>query len=218
MDEVQSLIQGFSRFRQDYYERERESFRRLVESGQRPKVAMIACSDSRVDPAIVLQARPGELFQIRNVANLVPPFEEQGAFHGTSAALEFAVTGLEVRHVIVFGHARCGGMRALMESDPATGAPRSFVVGWMRIADAARRRVLATLSDADAETRLRTAEQNGVLVSLENLVTFPFVRERVEAGRLTLHGWYFDLIEGRLFAYDSHAGRFVAAGPKEVEP
>lgn len=218
MDEIEALIEGFGRFRRDYYERERERFRRLVDSGQQPKVAMIACSDSRVDPAIVLQAGPGELFLVRNVANLVPPCEQQGLYHGTSAALEFAVQGLGVRHVIVFGHARCGGVRALLDRDPAGGKPRSFVDAWMGIAEPVRRRIAATLADADTESRRIAAEQGTVRLSLDNLMTFPFVRERVEIGALELHGWYFDLIDGRLFVYDAKAGRFVPAGPQGSAP
>ena len=201
-------MKGYRRYRDETYEQSRPLIESLVARGQRPEVAVVACSDSRVDPAILFQADPGDLFVIRNVANLVPPMEQEGTFHGTSAALEFAVQGLGVKHLMVLGHAHCGGIKAMMEPDPAD-TTFSFVPSWVSMLAAAHRRVLATMAQADNATRTRACEQNAVLVSLENLTTFPWVRERVESGNLQLHGWYVDIAVPELYAYDWEAGKFI---------
>lgn len=206
-DPIAKLIDGFGIFRGQYYAERREHFRAMLRDGQKPKVALIACSDSRVDPAIVLGTEPGDLFVVRNVAALVPPCEHGGAYHGTSAALEFAVRHLQVSDIVVFGHAHCGGIRSLVEGADAPAATE-FVTAWTSIAGAAHRRVLATQAQAPIEVRQRACEQSAVLVSLENLTTFPFIRERLENGSLRLHGWYFDLGTGELFRYDSLTSRF----------
>ena len=205
---VDKLLKGYRRFRDGPYEQSRALIEVLVARGQRPEVAVVACSDSRVDPAILFQADPGDLFVIRNVANLVPPMEQEGTFHGTSAALEFAVLGLGVKHLMVLGHAHCGGIKAMMAPDSNNDA-FMFVPSWVSMLAAAHRRVLATMSQADEETRTRTCEQNAVLVSLENLTTFPWVRTRVESGDLMLHGWYVDIAIPELSAYDWGAGTFA---------
>jgi len=205
---VDKLLQGYRRFRDGPYEQSRPMIEALVAHGQRPEVAVVACSDSRVDPAILFQSDPGDLFVIRNVANLVPPMEQEGTFHGTSAALEFAVLGLDVEHLIVLGHAHCGGIKAMMAPDPGK-VPFTFVPSWVSMLAAAHRRVLATMSQADEETRTRACEQNAVLVSLENLTTFPWVRARVETGDLKLHGWYVDIAKPQLSAYDWGVGKFT---------
>ena len=206
---IDKLLKGYKHFRDDSYEQSRLLIEDLVARGQRPEVAVVACSDSRVDPAILFQADPGDLFVIRNVANLVPPMEQEGTFHGTSAALEFAVLGLGVKHLMVLGHAHCGGIKAMMEHDPDDDTYQ-FVPSWVSMLAAAHRRVLATMSQASKETSTRACEQNAVLVSLENLTTFPWVRERVAAGELKLHGWYVDIAIPELYAYDWEAGKFIA--------
>jgi len=210
---VDKLIAGYRRFRDGAFEVSKPLITDLVARGQRPQVCVIACSDSRVDPAILFQSDPGDLFAIRNVANLVPPKEEQGVFHGTSAAIEFAVLGLGVKHLVVLGHAHCGGVRHMMQhSDDAEAAAKTkfqYVTPWVSMLAAAHRRVLATMGQASEETRIRACEQNAVLVSLENLTTFPWVRSRVEAGELALHGWYIDIATGELSAYDGQAGKFL---------
>ncbi|MEQ8505473.1 MAG: carbonic anhydrase [Rhodospirillales bacterium] len=208
---VDKLIEGYRRFRTGAFQESKPLIQELVAQGQRPQVAVVACSDSRVEPATLFQTDPGDLFMIRNVANLVPPLEEDGKFHGTSAALEFAVKGLNVKHVVVLGHAHCGGVKAMMNADTDTGE-FTFVAHWVSMLAAAHRRVLATMSGADEETRTRACEQNAVLVSLENLTTFPWVRERVEAGELTLHGWYIDIATGELSTYDGAQGKFQTVG------
>ena len=205
---IDKLMKGYRQYRDGHYEQYRALIEDLVASGQRPEVAVVACSDSRVDPAILFQADPGDLFVIRNVANLVPPMEQEGTFHGTSAALEFAVLGLGVKHLLVLGHAHCGGIKAMMSPDPNDDT-FTFVPSWVSMLAAAHRRVLATMSQASDEARTRACEQNAVLVSLENLTTFPWVRERVESGALTLHGWYIDIAAPELCAYDWETGRFT---------
>ena len=150
--------------------------------------------------------QPGDLFVIRNVANLVPPAENQGHYHGTSAALEFGVRNLAVQHIIVLGHAQCGGIHALLEG--SVDKQESFIAGWMDIADAAREQVEREHANASSKVRHRACEQQAILVSLENLMTFSWIRERVEQGKLALHGWYFDIEQGELLGYDAAAGKF----------
>jgi carbonic anhydrase len=208
MKDVDELVAGFRRFQSAYYGERRELVERLVRHGQAPKVMVVACCDSRVDPAIITDCDPGDLFVVRNVANLVPPFEEGGGYHGTSAALEFAVRCLNVEHVIVMGHARCGGIRALLGDIRFEDSAGQFIAPWMSIAEQARREALATHSHGDAEARAVACEQAAVRISLENLSSFPFVREAVAAGRLQLHGWYFDLGRGELLGCDPDSGRF----------
>ena len=204
---VDKLVQGYCSYRDGSYEKSRPLIEDLVERGQRPEVAVIACSDSRVDPAILFQADPGDLFVVRNVANLVPPMEEEGTYHGTSAALEFAVLGLGVKHLVVLGHAHCGGIKLMMDAQPGTSSFK-YVSPWVSMLAAAHRRVLATMGQADEKERTRACEQNAVLVSLENLTTFSWVRERVESGELQLHGWYVDIAVPQLSAYDWESGKF----------
>ncbi len=208
MSGVDKLFKGYRHYRDGPYEQSRPLIEDLVERGQRPEVAVIACSDSRIDPAILFQADPGDLFVVRNVANLVPPMEQEGTYHGTSAALEFAILGLGVKHLVVLGHAHCGGIKLMMDPDPYDKSFK-FVPSWVSMLAAAHRRVLATMSQTDEEARTRACEQNAVLVSLENLTTFPWVRERVESGDLQLHGWYVDIAGPELSAYDGKAGKFI---------
>lgn len=210
MDSIAKLTDGFKRFRDGPFPAQRATYEVLVDQGQHPKVALIACSDSRVDPATVLQADPGDLFIIRNVANLVPPCEEGGQYHGTSAALEFAVEHLEVDHVIVLGHAHCGGIRSMFDP-PASGAD-SFIAPWMSLVKSAYLRVEGTMPDATVAEKAHHCEQAAVLVSLENLMTFPNIRARVADGRLRLHGWYVDIRSCTLHVYDPKRQHFEPAG------
>jgi carbonic anhydrase len=200
------LIEGFSRFRERHFASGDALFRGLVEHGQTPRILVVACCDARVDPALVLDCAPGDLFVIRNVANLVPPAENQGHYHGTSAALEFGVRKLGIGHIIVLGHAHCGGIHALLEGDMQKGD--AFISEWMGIADAAREQVNREYPDAGSAVRHRACEQQAILVSLDNLMTFPWIRERVEQNALALHGWYFDIERGELLGYDAAARRF----------
>lgn len=202
MNDINKLIAGFKRFHENYFGGDQELFGRLKQ-GQNPSAMVIACSDSRVDPAILLDAQPGDLFMVRNVANLVPPYERGAGLHGVSTALEFGVCVLGVAHLIVLGHSQCGGVRALME-----GTQGDFMGNWVNIAARAKARVLAEFPDANAQEQCHACEEASILVSLENLLTFPWILERVEQGSLTLHGWYFDLDSGELVAYDAAAHAF----------
>lgn len=208
MEEIKKLIDGFQRFRTKHYERGGSSFKQLVREGQAPKIMVIACCDSRVDPAIVTDCDPGDLFVVRNVANLVPPYETSGHHHGTSAALEFAVRFLSVRHVAVLGHAHCGGIRALLQGLDRGDDHSQFIQPWMEIAAAARDQSTAkTAAHGPADVE-RACEQAAVGVSLGNLLTFPWIRQRVESRQLWLHGWYFDMDRCELLGYNPATGRF----------
>jgi carbonic anhydrase len=189
---MQQLIQGYHEFRATLWPERRAMFERLATRGLAPLTMVIACSDSRVDPTMIFNAQPGELFVLRNVANLVPPYEPDAAFHATSAALEFAVRVLQVRTLIVLGHAMCGGIQVLLDE---TAAPAGdFLVPWMRIAEPARRRVLQRgAQDPQAE-----CERESVKLSLENLHSFPWIAERAAAGNLELAGAMFDIRSGLL--------------------
>ncbi|MEO3471083.1 carbonic anhydrase [Roseomonas sp. CAU 1739] len=190
MDE---LIEGYRRFRAETWPRERARFEELAAQGQRPHTMVIACSDSRVDPQMIFSAGPGELFVLRNVANLVPPYMPDQLFHGTSAAVEFAVRVLKVDRIVVMGHALCGGISALLNGAPPE--VQDFVAGWIGIAE--RARTVALRCDVP-DQRQEVAEHEAVRISLDNLMTFPWVAEAVAAGRLTLHGAHFGVATGRL--------------------
>jgi carbonic anhydrase len=189
---MQQLLDGYRRFRAQQWPERRAMFERLAHGGQSPRAMIVACCDSRVDPTMIFNAEPGELFVLRNVANLVPPYQPDLAFHATSAALEFAVRVLEVTDLIVMGHAMCGGIGVLLQGAPPGAG--DFLLPWMRIAEPAKRRVLAR-GGADPQT---DCEQESVRLSLENLLTFPWVAERVAAGKLKLTGSVFDIRSGVL--------------------
>lgn len=206
---IEHLISGYRRYRDGYYEMNKEQLVDLAEEGQSPRVAVVACCDSRVDPAVITDCTAGELFVIRNVANLVPPCEKgHGAWHGTSAALQFAVCGLEVEHLIVMGHACCGGIRALLEGDDKTGGD-DFIAAWMSIADDARQKSMSREDLHTLDERAHACEQHAIEISLANLKTFPWVRERLDNNTLQLHGWYYDIMSGELLRLDTDKGGFV---------
>ena len=210
MDPLQQLLAGFARFRDKYFDEDPTLFAQLASEGQSPKVAVVACCDSRVDPAIITECAPGDLFIIRNVANLVPPYEPEGTYHGTSAALEFAVRGLGVEHIIILGHAQCGGIRALIGGSglPADSGKADFINTWVSIAEPARQRVFADPALTDTDQRARACELEAIRVSLQNLMSFPWIREAVESDKLKLHGWYFNIESGQMLQYDHDRGEF----------
>lgn len=197
---LSKLTRGFLEFRKGTFLPKRAQFEKLARA-QQPRVLMIACSDSRVDPAILTNAEPGDLFMVRNVANLVPPCLVDRAQHGVSAALEYGVKALGVEHIIVFGHVDCGGIHALLTADPAIDEEHAFIHRWLQLADEARRRTLIIARGQPLETQLRILEQETIKTSLANLLTFPWVEERVVDGRLRLHGWSFDINAGEIDAY-----------------
>jgi carbonic anhydrase len=208
MASPEELTLGFQRFRERHFAKDNVLYGNLVARGQTPKTLIVGCCDSRVDPALILDSAPGDLFVIRNVANLVPPAESSNSgHHGTSAALEFGVRNLQVEHLIVLGHAQCGGIGALVQSG-GISAPDTFIGDWMHLAESARAEVMRKMPNASLEDQIRSCEQRAILVSLSNLMTFSWVRERVESGALTLHGWYFDIEQGQLLRYNHFTDLF----------
>jgi len=201
---VDKFIAGYRQFRETYFRDNQAFIEDLMDKGQAPKALMIACSDSRIDPSLKFGVEPGEMFIVRNVANLVPAFDPDGHAHGTSAALEFAVQTLKVEHIIVMGHARCGGIKALM-TQPREG---DFVKAWMNIAATARETALNSTSTEEAAQRC--CEHEAVKISLENLLTFPWIKTAVDAGKLQTHGWYFDLETATLYILDKATNEFRA--------
>lgn len=201
----QRLAEGFQRFRKNVYPVQQPLFD-VLKDGQSPRTLVIACADSRVDPAAIFSASPGELFVLRNVANLVPPFEDDGSFHGTSAGLEFAVTGLRVRDIVILGHGQCGGVSASLASAEDQPVGR-FIHPWVELMAPARAEVLAN-SSLTPEERQRQLEFAAIRHSLGNLQSFPFICEALEAGQLNLHGAWFSIAEGVLLWLDEKTGRF----------
>ncbi|MBL7542692.1 MAG: carbonic anhydrase [Bdellovibrionaceae bacterium] len=205
--EILRLMIGFRKFHEKYFANEHSLYQRLSSgAGQSPKTLIIGCSDSRVDPAIITSASPGELFIVRNVANLVPPYEKGGGVHGVSAAIEFAIINLKVENVIVLGHRQCGGIRALVTNQGIQAG--GFVEQWVRVASDAKERVLSKFPEANEETLCRHCEMESIVTSLNNLKTFPFVEAAIKERDLALMGIYFDLEQGQLQEYDDKEGVF----------
>ena len=207
MEELGTLLAGYHRFRAEHYEAEKARWRALAE-GQSPRALIIACSDSRADPATIFDTHPGEIFVVRNVANLVPPFEGDGGRHGVSAALEFAVTQLEVEQVIVMGHERCGGIEAALTGRfrDAPAGEGGFVARWMDQIDDAAARIAAEHGTGNEAANI--LEEVAIRQSLANLRTFPFVAEREQAGTLKVIGCHFSISEGQLYMLDEAEDAF----------
>ena len=199
------LIEGYRQFRETAWPAERQRFEALAREGQSPETMVIACSDLRVAPERIFGAAPGELFVVRNVAGLVPPYELDAGHHGTSAALEFAVRVLKVERIAVLGHAQCGGVRVMLEGAPKEA--RDFVEPWMQLAAPA---LMALPGGISGDEALHRCEEEVVKLSLANLLTFPWIREAVDAGRLELQGFRFGIQSGALTQFVD--GRFVPVG------
>jgi carbonic anhydrase len=211
MNFPQRLIDGYSTFAQGRLAREQDRYRELAEVGQSPEIMVIGCCDSRVSPEVIFDAHPGELFVVRNVANIVPPYAPDGQAHGVSAALEFGVAALKVKHIVVLGHAQCGGVKAFAEdAEPLT--PGDFIGKWMRLMAPAAEKVgpRNAQSAADYLTQL---EQANVANSLDNLMTFPRLRKLIERGSVILHGAYFGVASGDLSVLDKASGEFRPVKP-----
>jgi carbonic anhydrase len=205
----QRLLDGYATFQSGRLAAEQSRYRDLAERGQSPEIMVIGCCDSRVSPEVIFDARPGELFVVRNVANLVPPYAPDGAYHGVSAALEFAVGALRVKHIVVLGHAHCGGVRAFAE-DREPLSPGDFIGKWMSlIAPAAAR--LGPRGDMSLSDYFVRLEQASIVNTLDNLLTFPRLRKLIERGHVELHGAYFGVATGELSVLDPQSGRFVPA-------
>lgn len=208
LDEFQKLVQGYATFRDSYFNGDNSLYEKLVAEGQKPKILVIACSDSRVDPAIVLGCQPGDLFVVRNVANLVPPCESDQGYHGTSAALEFGIKALNIKHIVLFGHTRCGGIQSLFAPPQQNKEKLSFIKKWMGLAQPAFERVQQEHSHLSLEDKITACEQYSLLNSLENLMSFDWIREKVDASHLFLHAWYFDIQTGLIYAHDPQVNSF----------
>jgi carbonic anhydrase len=217
VSDIDIFLSGFQRFRERYIEGESSLFSRLKQ-GQNPRSLIISCCDSRVDPAMLTGADPGDIFVVRNVANLVPPYRNGAEMPGIRADIEFAVKSLNVEHIIILGHRSCGGIQALMEGEGIDRSQFEFIGAWMSIAQPARERVLRELPNGDPLARAKACERYAIELSLKNLMTFPWIRERVDAGTLTLHGWYFDIDNGELLGFSAESARFaplvVNGGPE----
>ncbi len=209
----QRLVEGYSAFLSGRLPEEQNRFRALAEGGQSPEIMVIGCCDSRVSPEVIFDARPGELFVARNVANLVPPYTPDGAQRAVSAALEFAVQALKVKHIVVLGHAQCGGIRAYAE-DSAPLSPGDFIGSWMElIAPAAK--ALGPRGEESLPDYLAQLEKASMVTTLDNLMTFPCERILVERGKLQLHAAYFGVATGTLAVLDKESGEFRRVAPDE---
>jgi len=207
MEFPQRLIDGYSAFAAGRLKREQDRYRELAERGQAPEIMVIGCCDSRVSPEVIFDAGPGELFVVRNVANLVPPYAPDGRAHGVSAALEFGVGALKVKHIVVLGHAQCGGVRAFaVEHEPLS--PGDFIGKWMALMTPAADK-LGPRGDAPLADYLTRLEQASIVNSLDNLMTFPRLRKLIQRGSVAVHGAYFGVATGQLSVRDETTGEFV---------
>jgi carbonic anhydrase len=204
------LADRYRRFKHRIFVPNADQYEELATFGQNPEVMLVSCCDSRVDPETIFNAMPGELFVVRNVANLVPPYETGGKFHGVSAAIEFAVLNLRVKHLVVMGHSGCGGVKAALDQSAALQTEAMFISKWMSMLDDARLRVLASHQMRSQEDRLAALEKECVKTSIRNLRTFPFVADREEKGKLALHGAHFDIRNGTLAVLAHSRGEFFA--------
>ncbi|QKK33391.1 carbonic anhydrase (plasmid) [Rhizobium indicum] len=192
------LLSGYHKFMRGRYSDQRERYRVLSETGQKPHTLLIACCDSRAAPETIFDCGPGELFVVRNVANMVPPYEPDSQFHATSAALEYAVQVLEIDNIVVMGHGRCGGIRAALDPSMAPLSPGDFIGRWMSLVRPAAEQIHSNelMTQAERQTAL---ERVSIRNSIANLQTFPFVRNREEKGELSIHGAWFDISTGELW-------------------
>ena len=205
LTDMKDLLAGYRRFRASRWPDHRRKFEELAKRGQSPETLILTCVDSRVDPSIIFDTEPGEALEIRNVANLVPPYAPDEAYHGTSAALEFGVRVLEIPHIVVMGHEMCGGVKALLDGAPPDA--KEFIAPWMSMAAPARERAMQC---AQREDRQQCCEFEVIQLSLKNLLTFPWIAERVAAGKLRLHGAWFEIRTGVLMTLQP-GGSFVRA-------
>jgi carbonic anhydrase len=196
------LTDRYHHFKHQHFVPNADHYEELATYGQNPDTMIIACSDSRVSPEAIFSAAPGELFIVRNVANLVPPYETSGKYHGVSTAVEFAVMNLRIKHLIILGHSGCGGIKAALDQSATIQTEAQFISRWMSMLDDARLSVLAAHQFAPQAVRQEALEKEGVKQAIKNLRTFPFVRDQEECGRLSLHGAHFDIKMGTLAILD----------------
>ena len=206
----ESLTDRYRRFKHRIYVPNADLYEELATYGQNPEIMVISCCDSRVDPENIFNSMPGELFVVRNVANLVPPYETGGKFHGVSAAIEFAAMNLRVKHLVVLGHSGCGGVKVALDQSAAIETEAHFISRWMSMLDDARLSILASHQMQSHEVKLRALELEAVKTSIKNLRTFPFIKELEDKGRLGLHGAHFDIKSGTLSVLNHQNKQFVA--------
>ncbi len=202
MDETFSkILQGYQEFRDKYALGDRSIMHSLSRDGQQPKIMVIACCDSRVDPALILQCDPGDLFVVRNVANIVPPFEKDSAHHGTSAALEFAVCFLKVKHLILLGHSQCGGIQSLLSSQDNNAPKNDFITSWVS---------LIKTEQLNMNTPIDDCAKEALKLSRENCMSFPWIEEKIIQKELNLYLWFFDIKTGQIFNYSDTTKNYEA--------
>lgn len=216
LDFPKHLMAGYGRYLQKGFVRYKETHEHLAVYGQKPEVMVVSCCDSRVTPEGIFHSGPGDLFVLRNVANLVPPFEATEGQHGTSAAIEFAVRMLQVKHVVVMGHAKCGGVQAFRENANAPTLKGDFIGRWIKLLEPAAIAMACMPVDRIDDPQL-AMEYAGVRQSLKNLHTFPFIEERLETGDLALHGAWFDILSGELRVMDPESERFATTTSDVIE-
>ncbi|WP_034292995.1 carbonic anhydrase [Herbaspirillum sp. RV1423] len=204
---IHQFIEGFQRFQNKYFAGKDTLYDKL-NHGQNPTTLLIGCCDSRVDPALLLDCDPGDIFVIRNVANLVPPCNAAGHQQGVSAAIQFAVEMLDVKRVVVMGHEKCGGIRALMQNHQPV-RQIDFIGRWMKMVEPVKQQVLQQLAHCQESEQMRACELGAIILSLNNLRSFPWISEREARGELALHGWYFDMSQGALLAYSERSDTFL---------
>ncbi|GJL85408.1 MAG: carbonic anhydrase [Micavibrio sp.] len=215
------LIDGFHLFQKEYTSSEKGAYyKKLIGREQKPETLVIACSDSRIDPAILTHSDPGEFFGIRNVAALVPPYNNAGLLRGTSSAIEYAVRHLEIKHIVILGHEGCGGVNALATGNYQATSNHNyqFLHHWLDIGAKAKEEVSHKLHDAQDEVKTRALEQATILVSMENLLSFPWIKDKCDREELQIHGWYFDKSEGQLLEYNAKNELFEKVGDSEAAP
>lgn len=195
---LSKLLNGYQEFRSKYATGENSVLQQLAEKGQKPQTMIVACCDSRVDPALILQCEPGDLFTVRNVANIIPPYEHDDSHHGTSAALEFGICYLNIKHLIILGHSQCGGIEALLNAD--TLGQNDFITNW----------VSAIKLEHKNAIEVDHCVKRAIQVSYRNCFTFPWIKDKVEKNLLAIHQWFFDIKEGKIYAFSSKSEAFEA--------
>lgn len=189
------LLQGYKKFRDKYVHGSRSVMKQLADDGQRPEIMVVACCDSRVDPALILQCEPGDLFVVRNVANIVPPYEKAAGYHGISAALEFGINMLKVKHLVILGHSQCGGIAALIQGEELH---TDFLHRWLLLIG----KLPQDVRDTNHAAKLALQQ------SYEHCLEFPWIKQKVDAGELKIHLWFFDIFKGKMYVYDRNSDTY----------
>lgn len=207
IDLPEALLSGYRSFMSEHYSHETRRYRELADKGQSPQTLVIACCDSRAAPETIFNTAPGEIFVLRNVANLIPPFEPDGEYHAASAAIEFAVQSLKVKHIVVMGHGRCGGIKAALDTQSNPLSSGDFIGRWMSLIAPAAQSISGNelMTPTERQTAL---ERISIRYSINNLRTFPFVDAMEKKGKLSLHGAWFDISSGELWVMDHQSGDF----------